>query len=222
MLAVIAVIGDRVAEHLAEGKVATVARDKESLPTEPEVEFEGFPFLTQVLGNDISEVRMSLPAVEARAGDTEQIRVEDVAVAFLHVRTSDSFRQATADQMTGSATIPYDEVSDLGPFTASYGGQGGQGVGVITLTPDEGEGPPAGLSFDVGVAVNDGSLPFLGTDGTTRIAPIPKDLRPALSRLIEVPLGLYGLPKSFTIDSLEVTKDGFDLDLSGSNVELTR
>ncbi len=222
VLAAVAVAGDRVAEHVAEGQVASVVQERENLPTEPSVEFHGFPFLTQVLGNDLSEVSMTLPEVKPAVGDTERIRVEDVRVTFFHVRTSDSFRQATAARMTGRARIPFSAVSALGPFTASDGGQGRKGVGVITLAPDADQGLPEGLSFDIGVGVNSGGFTFLGTDGTTMVAPVPGNLKPVLSTLIETPHQLYGLPTTFTIDSLRVTQDGIELRLSGTGVELTR
>lgn len=222
VLAAVAFAGDRVAEHVAEGKVAGVVQQRENLTSEPTVEFHGFPFLTQVLSNDLSEVSMTLPEADPRVGDTEQIRVEHVKVTFFDVRTHDSFRQATADQMTGSALIPFSSISALGPFTASYGGHGDHGVGVISLEPDATQGLPGGLSFDIGVDVSDGGFTFVGTDGSTRIAPIPSDLKPVLSTLLESRHQLYGLPDTFTIDSLEVTRAGIELKLSGSGVELTR
>ena len=66
VLALLAVVVDRVAEHLAEGEVASVVKEREDLPSEPDVEFHGFPFLTQVLGNDLSKVTMTLPEVEPK------------------------------------------------------------------------------------------------------------------------------------------------------------
>jgi hypothetical protein len=222
VLAVLAVVGDRVAEDLAEDRVAGVVQQKEDLSSKPDVEFKGFPFLTQVLANDISQVTMTLPEADAAAGATEGLRVEDVRATFSHVRTSDNFHRATARTMTGSAVIPFDSVSALGPFTASYGGAGDQGVGVITLRPDPDQGLPSGLSFDVGVAVANGALTFLGTDGTTKISPVPRNLRPLISSLVGAPHRFYGLPKTFTIDSLKVTRDGIDVALSGEDVELTR
>ena len=64
VLAVLAAGLDRVAEHLAEGEVASVVKERESLPSEPNVEFHGFPFLTQVLANDLTKVTMTLPEVD--------------------------------------------------------------------------------------------------------------------------------------------------------------
>lgn len=222
VLAALVLVGDLVAEQVAEGKVAAVVQEREDLASKPAVEFHGFPFVTQVLGNDLSEVSMTLPAADPNVGDTEQLRVEDVTVTFFHVHTRDSFRQATAEKMTGSARIPFGSISALGPFTASYGGRGGQGVGVVTLAADPDQGLPSGLAFDVGVAVSEGALTFLGTQGTTRIAAIPRDLQPVLSTLIQSRHVLYGLPDTFTIDSLHVTRDGIELRLSGTGVDLAR
>ena len=222
LLAAVAVIGDRVAEHVAEDQVATVVQEKEGLPAKPSVDFAGFPFLTQVMSNDISKVTMTLPQAKAPAGDSGRIRVEDVQVSFAHVSTSDNFHRATAQRMTGSARIPYDSISRLGPFTASYGGQNDQGVGVVTLTPDQSLGLPSGLSYDVGVETDSHGFSFLGAGGSTQITGVPPALEPVLSTLLTAPHQLYGLPTTFTIKSLHVTQDGIDLTLAGRNVELTR
>ncbi len=161
--------------------------------------------------------------MQPKVGDTEQIRVEDVKVTFENVHTSDNFHQATAERMTGSAMIPYDSINSLGPFTAEYAGQSANGVGLVKLSPDEDQGLPFDLSFEVGVeATTGGGFTFVGADGTTRVAAIPRNLRPILGTLLQVPHQLYGLPDTFTIKSLQVTPDGIELALAGRGVELTR
>ncbi len=219
VLGVLAVAADRVAEGIAEGQVASVVQQRQDLPSEPEVEFAGFPFLTQVIANDIEQVTMSLPAVDAESGDTGSVRVEDVVATFYNVSTSDRFHEATAKRMTGSAVIPFESVSALGPFSASYGGTSPDGVGLLTLKPDD---SALDASFDVGVSIEDGTLSFVSRDGTTGILPVPDNLGPLLKRLLIQPYTLSGLPPSFTIESLEVAEDGISLKLSGQDVELTR
>jgi hypothetical protein len=219
VLALIAVAADRVAEGFAEGKVASVVQDQQNLATEPNVEFAGFPFLTQVFANDLHQVTLSLPAVDAQAGDTDQVRVENVVATLFDVSTSHRFRQVSAKRMTGRALIPFESVSALGPFTASYGGTSSNGVGLVTLQPED---SALDATFDVGVSIEDGTLSFIGRDGTTRALPVPHNLRPLLGPLLLEPHDLYGLPPSFTIESLEVAKDGIRLTLSGRDVDLTR
>jgi hypothetical protein len=219
----LAVVGDRVAEHLAEDEVASVVKDREDLPSEPDVEFHGFPFLTQVLANDLTKVTMTLPEVDPQVGDTEQVRVEDVRVTFFDVRTSDTFHRATAARMTGGALIPYDAISALGPFSAEYAGRSDEGVGLVRLSPDDDQALPIDLSLEVGVDVTpDGGFTFLGADGSAQSIPVPKNLRPLLGNLVESPHQLYGLPSTFTVRSLDVTPEGVELTLAGSDVELTR
>jgi len=223
VLAVIALAVDRVAEHVAEGEVASVVMERESLPSEPNVEFHGFPFLTQVLANDLTKVTMTLPEVDPPVGDTEEIRVQDVTVSLYDVRTADNFHQATAQRMTGSAMIPFGSISALGPFTAEYAGQSSQGVGLIRLTPDVAQGLPIGIGLELGVAVApDGGFTFVAADGTTNVSPVPTNLRPLIDGLVDAPHRLYGLPASFTVKSLNVTRDGIELVLAGTQVELTR
>ncbi len=222
VLAVLLIGGDRLAVHFVEDHVATYVMHRENLSSKPNVEIKGFPFLTQVMSNDISKVTMTLPAVQAKTGATKEVRIEDIAVTFTGVHTSDRFQQVTADQMTGSALIPYSAVSALGPFKAKYGGKGSAGAGMISLTPDKKSGLPSTVSVDVGVAVSDGTIAFVGTNGATRIAPIPTTLRPLLTSLVRSSHPIYGLPRSFTITALDVQQDGIQVSLAGRHVEMAR
>ncbi len=222
VLAVLLIGGDRLAVHFVEDRVATYVMNRENLASKPNVEIKGFPFITQVLSNDIGKVTMTLPAVQAKTGVTKEVRVEDVSVTFTDVRTGNRLKRVTADQMTGSALIPYASVSALGPFTASYGGQAAKGAGVVSLKPDKKSGLPRTLSVDVGLAVSDGTITFVGTNGATRIAPIPANLRPLLSSLVRDSHPVYGLPRTFTITSLDIREDGIHLALAGRNVEMSR
>lgn len=118
-----------------------------------------------------------------------------------------------------------DSISALGPFTASYGGTGGTGgpgVGVIAPAPDPERGLPEDLTFDVGTTADQTGFSLVGTDVTTRIPQIPRDLEPSLSDLVEREHDLYGLPETFEISSARGTRDGIQLRLAGSGVELTR
>lgn len=216
VLAVLAVAADRVAEHVAGDKVATMVQDRESLAATPTVGFAGFPFLTQVLANDFQAVRVALSSVDARAGDTASIRVDDIAATFFDVTTSNRFRSASAARMTGSALIRFDSISELGDIRAAYGGETSDGTGVMALTSDALE---ADGVVKAGVAVQNGSLSFTGTDGTTRIR-MPQNLRPALETFVLHPHPLYGLPQSFTIDSLTVAPEGLRLELSARDIAL--
>ena len=216
VLALLAVAADRIGEEVAERQVAAVVRDRERLPATPDVEFGGFPFLTQLLSRNLSEVRVSLPVASPSAGD-RTLQVRDVVVTFFSVETSSDFRSATAAWMRGRALIPYSAISTLGPFTASYGGRG-DGVGLVRLVP---EGLPPDLALEVGVRVGDGVVSFVGADGFTSV-PRPDDLRPALQRLLGQRYSLAGLPDSFAVEALRVTRSGVVLVLSGRNVPLTR
>lgn len=216
VLAGLALGADRVGEEVAERQVASVVRDRENLQATPDVEFGGFPFLTQLLARKLSEVRVSLPAAATPAGDGT-LRVRNVVATFFSVETSRDFRSATAARMRGKAVIPYSSISTLGPFEASYAGRG-DGVGLVKLAP---EGLPADLAVEVGVRVESGVVSFVGADGTTSV-PLPDDVRPALEGLLGERYSLAGLPDGFGVTSLRVTRAGIVLVLSGRDVPLAR
>ena len=215
VLAVLAVAADRGGEELAERRVAAMLQERENLPVAPDVEFEGFPFLTQVLDRHLTRVRVSLPTAEAKAGE-DRLEVRRVVATFSSVDVSSDFRRATAARMRGRAVVPYSAVNRLGPFTASYGGRSDSGVGLVTLTR---EGLPADLAGDVEVRVEGGVVSFVAADGTAATA-VPADLRPALEAVLGRRYDLAGLPSEFTVESVHATRAGIQLALSARDVPL--
>lgn len=72
--------------------------------TTPDLEFGGFPFLTDVFSGKFGCIEVTLPAAEAEASEDSSLRAEDIEVTFHDVVTADNFRQATAESLTGKAT----------------------------------------------------------------------------------------------------------------------
>ncbi len=111
ILGAIFVAVDRVAVHLAEGEAADRLRASEGLASTPDVDINGFPFLTQVLGGSLDEVRVGISDYEAGAGeDGRTIRIADLRADLSGVEFSGDFGSAVADSATGTATISYDEL----------------------------------------------------------------------------------------------------------------
>jgi hypothetical protein len=119
VLAGAAVVADRVGVAVAEDRVAQVIADRGQLPGPPEVEIEGFPFLTQALGGRYEQVRIALTASDL--GQPEGTRA-DVSLRGVRVPLSDvlsgSVEEVPVDRIDGTATLSYDLLSaQLGPGT---------------------------------------------------------------------------------------------------------
>src|SRR3954454_5463429 len=104
----LAVLVDRVAVGVAEGKVASELATRGDLHGTPEVDITGFPFLTQAIGGRYDDVRISLTADEL--GQPDGTRA-DIALHGVHVPlsavVSGSPAEVPVDRIDGSATLSY-------------------------------------------------------------------------------------------------------------------
>ncbi|SFK35970.1 LmeA family phospholipid-binding protein [Geodermatophilus ruber] len=105
----LAVVADRVGVGIAEDQVARVVADRGGLAGEPDVEIGGFPFLTQAVGGEYDEVRLSLTADDL--GQPEGTRA-DVTLRGVQVPLSDVLSGSVAEvpvaRVDGTATLSYE------------------------------------------------------------------------------------------------------------------
>jgi DUF2993 family protein len=214
VIAVLAVAADRVAEHVAAGKVAALIKNRENLRATPLVEFHGFPFLTQVLAHDFSEVAVRMPAVAASAPARPGIRVTHVVATFYDVRTSAGFTRATARAVSGRATVPFSAIDALGPVHAAYGGVNPEGDGLLAISPAATNFPTVRVGVIEAVG---GGLGFVTVGGTGRL---PGVVGGALNVVLAQTHPLTGVPSGFSLDSVHVTPSGIRIGLTGRDVRL--
>jgi hypothetical protein len=115
----LAVVADRVGVGVAEDRVAATIAERGGLSGRPDVQIEGFPFLTQAIGGEYEEVRISLTAADL--GQPEGTRA-DVTLRGVHVPLSavlsGSVAEVPVDRVDGTATLSYELLSErLGPDT---------------------------------------------------------------------------------------------------------
>jgi hypothetical protein len=112
VLAVLGYFADRYVEHVAEGKIATVVQADAHLSARPAVKVHGFPFLTQL-------IRGKYHDVEVRGDDVFQhgtpggatLRLDFFGAAIpLSKALKGSVTRVPVDHVTGSMTVPYDDL----------------------------------------------------------------------------------------------------------------
>jgi hypothetical protein len=210
VLIALGVVADRAAAYVAEGVVAQKIQDAEGVE-DASVDITGFPFLTQVLAGEFSAIEVSMPTVDASTGGGGSVRVDELDVTFRGVVTSDGFKAATADSITGSGSIPYDEFTGLGLVDVRYGGPTPGGDGAVVLSMGR------SLTARVVPTMLDGqTLGFTGAGGNTQVDGLPD----ALATFALESYALSGLPSGFTIEAVEATPDGLELTVSGADVPL--
>ncbi|MGY1740870.1 MULTISPECIES: LmeA family phospholipid-binding protein [unclassified Blastococcus] len=119
VLVVLALVADRVAVGVAEDRVADVLAEQGELAGPPEVSFEGWPFLTQVVAGDYDDVRIRLDAGDLAEpdGTSADVRLRGVHVPLSAV-LGGSVTEIPVDRIDGTVTLSYELLSrELGTDT---------------------------------------------------------------------------------------------------------
>jgi hypothetical protein len=118
VLAGLLVVADRVAVHVAEGKLAdqavTAMRDREiTSDQKPSVSIGGFPFLTQVLAGKYEKVTIDVDHPRNRRVTLDKLTIvaNQVHAPLDTIRSGEG--QVTADTVAGTATMSWDVVRSL-------------------------------------------------------------------------------------------------------------
>lgn len=226
------VIVDRLAVNFAEGEVADRLKSTENLSTTPDVSINGFPFLTQIAGGSLDEVRIGIQEYEAGTGDGKQnIRIEDLRADMKGVEFSGDFSSATAADATGTASVTYDELlktaksesTRVGPgVTASVVGLSDGGNGKIEVAVEAtvlGTKLPEPVSVLSSVSVVDGDTVRVHADALPAFGGIEM-AEARVREITDFEQKIDGLPGGIKLDKVEAGKSGVDITVRGSDVRL--
>jgi hypothetical protein len=102
------IVADRVAVHVADGRVAQQVQRQGDLPGEPTVDITGFPFLTQAVAGTYRDVEIRLTADELGqpAGTSAAVSLHGVHLP-LSDALSGSVSRIPVDRVDGTATLAY-------------------------------------------------------------------------------------------------------------------
>ncbi|GAA4150790.1 DUF2993 domain-containing protein [Streptomyces sp. E2N171] len=230
VLGAIFVIVDRVAVHFAEGEAADRVRASEGLASTPDVDIRGFPFLTQVLGGSLDEVRVGISDYEAGAGEGgKTIRIADLRADLRGVEFSGDFGSAVADSATGTATIAYDELlrnAKAEPTQVAPGitaevvalADGGNGKIKVAL-----ETTVLGTKLPVtvlsSVTVVDGNTVRVRADALPVLGGV-EIAESRVRRITDFEQKIDGLPGGISLEKVQAAADGVDVTVSGKDVRL--
>ncbi|MGQ0624933.1 MAG: LmeA family phospholipid-binding protein [Sporichthyaceae bacterium] len=111
-------VADRGGQVLVERTVAGRIQDCLRTPDRPAVAISGFPFLDDLIRQELAEVSLS-----ARDVDASGIRIEEIQAEMRGVGRRDG--KGFVDSLNGSGLVTYDAMSAVAPGVAvSYGGDG--------------------------------------------------------------------------------------------------
>ncbi|WP_415938058.1 DUF2993 domain-containing protein [Streptomyces sp. 039-1] len=224
------VIADRVAVNFAEDQAADRIKSTEGLANTPDVSIEGFPFLTQVVGGELDDVKIGIKDYQASTGTSAgTVRIDDLRAEMHGVAFSGDFSSATAARATGTATIAYDELlkaarsepGDVAPgLTARITGLSDGGDGKIKVTLSSKllgrDLPPVSVLSSVTVS---GDTVKVHADSLPKIGGIQLVEGPIRS-VTDFEQKIQKLPGGIKLDKVEAAPDGVDITVKGSDVSL--
>ncbi|MFC8128175.1 DUF2993 domain-containing protein [Streptomyces sp. NPDC057302] len=117
-------LGDRWALLYAEHEAAEKLKDSMHLSATPEVDIEGFPFLTQVVDKRVDKVKVTVPDVAA-----DRISLAQVSATANDVKiTGDGptdIKGALISEMNGEVQLSFDDLNrELGASQVTFSGHG--------------------------------------------------------------------------------------------------
>ena len=200
---------DRVGEEVAEDQGARVLAERAGLAGSPDLEFGGFPFLTQAVSGRYEDVRVSLTGADL--GQPEGTRA-DVSLRGVQVALSDvvsgSVQDVPVEGVDGTVTLPYALLADdLGPGTTVT--RDGDGLRVQRTVEVAGVGLPLSargtLSLDGDAVVFDvGDVSGAGVD-------VPPFLVEQVSDPLDLSYRIPPLPFGLQVTGVEPADDGVRL-----------
>ncbi|MEO3753436.1 DUF2993 domain-containing protein [Streptomyces sp. B6B3] len=224
VLVVLLIVADRVAVWVAEGEVASKARDSLGLSEEPSVSIEGFPFLTQMAGQHLDKVQLGVDSYQAQV-DGQSITLHDLDIEVRDTEL-EGFSSAVASEADGTGLIDYEEM------TRAYGellGSEANGFGATfeyagdNLLRVNLQAAVMGQNVDVGDVT--GELVVEGDQVRMEIIEenVPDSI-PGGDAMVEDQLGqgrtISGLPDGLELESLVPGEDGVTVHIRGTDVGL--
>jgi hypothetical protein len=204
---IVLVIGDRVANAVAENSIANKIQSS-GFPATPSVTIEGFPFLTQLIAHDIHRIDISASNVPAGP-----VNINSIKATATGVHLNSSFNGATVDQINGTVFIAFSSLASAG--------NGGTGAG-ISLSADG----PHEVKISAGVGpLSDTEVARVTLTGSRQInvqvlnsgSPLSSVLNSFGSFSFPIPK----LPAGLQVKSVAVTSQGLQVSAAAQHTTLS-
>ncbi len=217
VLVLLLIAADRIGVVVAQKAAARTLQTSQSLPREPSVTIDGFPFLTQLAARDLG--RVTVHAGDVPVGDSNRrVTISRMTVVLHDLSASRDLTTFTARRGEAAATISYPELSRVVGIDLRYGGDGR-----VTATKSVTVlGQQFTASVSASVRVVDGALSFANTAVSSAAGSVPPVVEAALSQEFGSALSLAGLPFGLQVRSLDATPEGIAVSLTARDLVYRR
>ncbi len=210
---------DRIGEEVAEDQVARVVAERAGLAGAPELEFGGFPFLTQAVAGRYEDVQVSLSGADLGQpeGTSADVSLQGVQVALSDV-LSGSVQQVPVERVDGTATLSYDLLAaEVGPGTTLS--REGDGLRVETTVEVAGQTVP--LTATGTVRLDEDTLVVDVEDASTAGVDAPDLFVDQVSDALDLRYGIPDLPFGLQVTGVTTGDDGVRVAVSATDTVLS-
>jgi hypothetical protein len=216
----LAVVADRVGVGIAEKRVAEQIRSQGHLSGTPGVDITGFPFLTQAIAGDYTDVRISLTAADLGqpAGTSADVSLRGVRVPLSDVM-SGSVQRIPVDSVNGTATVSYALLSaELGGDTTLR--REGSGLRITKTVHIGGLTLPLTAVGTVRLAGNDLVVDVSKASGVG--VTVPSFLVDRVSGLLDLRYPVPALPFGLKLTGVQPAANGIEVTVAATDTVLSR
>lgn len=211
-LVVLLVALDRGGVALAEYEAGKSIQDSQHLPSRPDVDLHGVPFLTQLIDGEFDHVTIDADGITVHPLNRD-LRLSQMHVDLHHVTVSRSFSSFHTQTADATAIITYADLgAALGGVKLTYQGNGHlQGSeSVLGLTASVTTQPTL---VGQGLHFNDVQISVPG--------PLSSQVESKVRPLFSQDMPLVGLPFGLQVESLKVDESGVHLQLHGTDISIS-
>jgi hypothetical protein len=225
---------DRVGESAAERKISEQAaqqlKDNNiTAPKQPKTQIAGFPFLTQVASGKYQKITITVDKPSTQGVTLDNF----VAVAHdVRAKASDLMHgrgPVTADKVTGTGHLPWDQVTKLITLT-------GVDASNVTISADD-QGkitaklPVSLLSLSTTVVITGTVTVADGKASVTvdqvsaeggNTGPLLNSLLAQVKQALSIQIGIPKLPYNLVVTGMKSASDGLTLTAESTNVSLVK
>jgi hypothetical protein len=209
--------GDRFAQHRAEVKAATVLQPRLGTPQLPQVDIEGFPFVTQIASRSID--RVHIVADQLGVTNDALLALAHADVFLNDVVTNDWFKTMKITHAEGTALLGYDKLSSLADAPMTYSTDGR--VELVMKTTVLGRDVEAVVSGTPRLNVKEQTMTLSDAKISVAGVNLPEFTSQALLAALLNPIPLKGMPLGMTVTRIAAAEDGLHLDLVGDNLAVS-
>jgi hypothetical protein len=209
--------GDRFAQHRAEQKAATALQPRLGTPQPPQVDIEGFPFVTQVASRLIDRIHV----VADQIGTTNDalLSLAHADLVLTDVATNDWFKTMNISHAEGTALLDYAKLSSLAGAPMTYGSDGRVELDIKTTVLGRDveavvSGTPRLNAKEQTMTLSDAKIAVAGVN-------LPEFTSQALLVALLKPIPLKGMPLGMTVTRITAAEDGVHVDLVGDNLAVS-